>query len=279
MGLSGCAAWRVPPVAVLDHAPTRVAGDEAPHLVDDMGERQIVARGEARPDLLEHFAAPERTPSLELERTAATPRVVRRGGQDVWIGEPDRVRQNWVDEGLLIDTQCPLVVAFDDGPIELGPVAAPAFDLGSATVCDDPDWPTGATPWLVLDRNGNGSIDDGGELFGSATALPAGGLAADGFAALAVLDADADGRITPADPAWGELHLWSDENRDRRSQPHELAPLSDRGIVALDLRGQTSPRCDAHGNCEAERAPMTYRTSDSGQTRRGALVDVHVRCR
>jgi hypothetical protein len=269
MGLAACAPWRTPPAAVLDHAPTRVAGDEA-RLVDDLEES---------PDLLEHFARPDRaTTSLEIERSVATPRVVHRGGQEVWIGEPDRVRQNWIDEHGLIDTQCPLVVAFDDEPVELGPVAAPAFDLGGDTVCDDPDWPTAATPWLVLDRDGNGSIDDGAELFGTATRIEGGGLAADGFAALATLDADADGRITPADPAWTDLRLWSDEDRDRRSQPHELSPLSDRGIVALDLSGQTSPRCDARGNCEAERAPMIYRAADGGRTRRGALVDVHVRC-
>jgi hypothetical protein len=269
MGLAACAPWRTPPAAVLDHAPTRVAGDEA-RLVDDLEES---------PDLLEHFARPDRaTTSLEIERSVATPRVVHRGGQEVWIGEPDRVRQNWIDEHGYVDTSCPLVVAFDDDPVELGPVAAPAFDLGGDTVCDDPDWPTAATPWLVLDRDGNGSIDDGAELFGTATRIEGGGLAADGFAALATLDADADGRITPADPAWTDLRLWSDEDRDRRSQPHELSPLSDRGIVALDLSGQTSPRCDARGNCEAERAPMIYRAADGGRTRRGALVDVHVRC-
>jgi hypothetical protein len=55
------------------------------------------------------------------------------------------------------------------------------------------DWPTSTTPWLALDRNGNGRIDDGGELFGSATLLRSGEPASNGFVALRELDSN-DGR-------------------------------------------------------------------------------------
>jgi hypothetical protein len=49
---------------------------------------------------------------------------------------------------------------------------------------------------LALDRNGDGVINDGGELFGSATTLADGGKAANGYAALQSLDSNGDGQIT-----------------------------------------------------------------------------------
>lgn len=55
--------------------------------------------------------------------------------------------------------------------------------------------------FLAFDRNANGRIDDGRELFG-----PASG---DGFAELAALDDDGNGWIDEADAAWSQLRLWS----------------------------------------------------------------------
>jgi hypothetical protein len=136
------------------------------------------------------------------------------------------------------------------------------------------DWISSATPWLALDRDRNGRIDDGSELFGSMTRLPDGRTARNGFEALRALDSNHDGRITPADALWPRLRLWSDSNQDRRSQASELQPLSSRGIEALELNFDVAPRCDARGNCEIERAAFWYRAN--GSLHRGRLVDVHL---
>jgi hypothetical protein len=136
------------------------------------------------------------------------------------------------------------------------------------------DWITAETPWLVLDRDGDGRIDDGRELFGSMTRLPDGHTAQNGFEALRVLDTNHDGRITPADAAWSRLRLWSDANQDRRSQASELRSLASFGIDALELDFTVVPRCDDRGNCEMERAAFWYR--DHGVRRRGRIVDVHL---
>ncbi len=63
---------------------------------------------------------------------------------------------------------------------------------------------------LVLDRNGNGQIDDGNELFGDYTILSNGRNAVDGFRALAELDENKDGVIDARDSAWSELRVWTE---------------------------------------------------------------------
>ncbi len=130
------------------------------------------------------------------------------------------------------------------------------------------------TPWLALDRNGNGRIDDGGELFGSGTTLRDGTRADNGFFALAELDSDQDGAITPADAAYASLLLWADENRDRESQASELVSLSHRGVTRIELGFRQKPQCDARGNCEIERSVMVFERD--GVPRMGQVVDVHL---
>lgn len=273
---AACTPWRVPPtVSVADAEPPMEPGHGLVETVAD----DLEPHAESMPDLLVTYRAPSPKQTWPRENGAPEPRVVMRGGQEVLIGEPDRVRQNWIDEHGYLPPGCPLAVSFDGAPIELGPTPAHDFDLRGSTSCAEADWPSPTTPWLVFDRDGNGTIDDGRELFGTGTRLPGGELASNGFAALAPLDANADRRITAEDPAWRSLQLWSDHDADRRSDPTELTSLDDAGILALDLDFESSPRCDARGNCEIERAPMSWTKAGDREPRQGALVDIHLRCR
>lgn len=164
----------------------------------------------------------------------------------------------------------PLVVAFDDQPVQFAAGGTFAFVPGAP---DATDWPTPATPWIALDRDGDGAITSGAELFGSATPI-AGGTASNGFEALAELDANHDGRIDAADPAFAKLLLWTDRNGDQRSSADELAPLGDT-IVSISLANQLVKRCDARSNCEGERASLTWRAA-GGELRTGTVVDVYL---
>jgi hypothetical protein len=170
----------------------------------------------------------------------------------------------------------PLVLAFAGERVQFGAGDSSAFDLAGRGMSVATDWPAASTPWLALDRNGNGRIDDGSELFGSAALLASGAHAANGFQALAELDDNGDGRITPADAAWSRLTVWSDADADRRSSGSELAPLSAFRLTGIELGYSTARLCDARGNCEIERAGFRYLDA-SGAERTGAVIDVHLK--
>jgi hypothetical protein len=170
----------------------------------------------------------------------------------------------------------PLVLSFDGRAPQMQPAPAAAFDLSGTGQCLSHDWPSADTPWLALDTDGSGAIESGRELFGSGTRLRGGRRAEHGFAALAELDSDGDGRITKADARFSELVLWADHDANKRSTPAELEPLSMHGVVAIELSYRRDPMCDARGNCGIERASFVI---DRGHgARHGEVVDVHLSC-
>jgi hypothetical protein len=187
-----------------------------------------------------------------------------------WDGEALRT-YSWSEP----DCVTPLVLSFDGAPIEFSPASAAAFDLSTDGTCMSTDWPT--APWLALDRDGDGMIRDGSELFGSATKMSMGDHAPHGFAALAELDTNGDGKITAADARFHELVLWTDLDGDRIGAYDELRPLADFSIVSIDLHFDLRPNCDGHGNCGVERAAFEHRTPQ-GATAFGEIVDVRLTC-
>lgn len=168
----------------------------------------------------------------------------------------------------------PLVLSFDGAEPEMAADAMSGFDV-NGRASQVTDWPTAKTPWLALDRDGSGSIEDGAELFGSMSPLSSGTKARNGFLALRELDENGDGRITAEDARFGELLVWADGDGDRQSGSSELRSATAWEIVAIDLAYTSEPVCDARGNCGVERAPFQYRDA-SGAVRSGTVIDVRL---
>lgn len=113
------------------------------------------------------------------------------------------------------------------------------FDMNADGVNEQIDWVASSEGFLAFDRNGNGRIDDGSELFGDATPIGLDRERTDnGFKALASFDANNDGLINGKDAKFSKLLVWKDLNHNGKSEAEELSNITEHGIVSLKLQYQ-----------------------------------------
>jgi hypothetical protein len=151
----------------------------------------------------------------------------------------------------------PIVIDLGNNGINLGEAGIGVyFDVNADGVRDHVQWVRrgGDEGFLALDRNGNGLIDDGGELFGVGTPLVLEGRnAPNGFVGLAQYDTrqlggNDDGLITEADAIWPQLRIWVDLDADGVSTYNEMRTLESYGITSLETIPKLRKYVDAAGN-------------------------------
>jgi Ca2+-binding RTX toxin-like protein len=129
----------------------------------------------------------------------------------------------------------PITLDLDSDGIEtVGLSAGVLFDHNGDGIQTGTGWVGKDDGLLVLDKNNNGTIDNGAELFGDNTLLRNGQKAKDGFAAISDLDLNQDGKLNSSDAAFANLRVWQDANQDGFSQATELKTLSELGISSIN---------------------------------------------
>ncbi len=140
-----------------------------------------------------------------------------------------------------------------------------SFDFNGDGTPERLSWtaPNSDDAWLVFDRDQNGTIDNGSELFGNLTpqSSPPPGMGRNGFNALVEYDktvkgGNADGLITERDAVFRNLLLWQDTNHNGISETHELRTLSQLGLTGIECDYREAKRRDQHGNMFRYRAKV-----------------------
>ncbi|OTK24855.1 calcium-binding protein [Acinetobacter pittii] len=132
----------------------------------------------------------------------------------------------------------PVVLDLDGDGIETiaaNKWAGVLFDHDNDGIRTSTGWVGSDDGILVLDRNGDGVINDGSELFGDSVTLKDGSQATNGYAALAEFDSNGDGKVNAEDTNFEQLKVWRDLNQDGVSQTNELFGLTELGIQSLNL--------------------------------------------
>ena len=161
----------------------------------------------------------------------------------------------------------PLIFDLDNDGIEtvgLNAAKSILFDSNGDGVKTATGWAGKDDGLLVWDRNGNGQIDSGRELFGDASIKTNGERARDGLDALADLDSNGDGVISALDALWNELKIWQDANQDGISQAHELKSLNEQGFQEIKLTPTGGAQTQANGNQITSSAGYTKTDGTSG---------------
>jgi len=144
----------------------------------------------------------------------------------------------------------PVILDLDGDGVETTSIAdgGTYFDHDGNGFAEQTGWAGADDGLLVMDRDGNGTIDTGKELFGDNTLLANGTKATNGFQALKELDSNNDNKIDINDAAYSQLKIWQDADGDGYTSEGELKTLSDAGIASINTGYTNSTLVDSNGN-------------------------------
>lgn len=123
--------------------------------------------------------------------------------------------------------------------------------------------PSDEYAFLALDKNANGKVDSGEELFGQNKGQP------NGFESLRELDSNKDGKISAADQGFKDLNLWFDKNANGKTEAGELVGLDSKKIQEISLSYEPSEVVPLGDRAE-------YRQHSKVKTDKGAIDIIDV---
>jgi hypothetical protein len=161
------------------------------------------------------------------------------GQLGIHLGETEKIDKSDVTRDVFLEEDfcSPLILDINNN-------GTSSTRLGNSNVYFDMDgdgfkertaWVEQGDGMLVLDRNGNGTIDNGTELFGNFTPLASGNSASDGFEGLLQYDENHDGKIDRNDAAYNQLRVWMDDNQNGITDAGELKTLQEAGVASVKL--------------------------------------------
>ena len=171
--------------------------------------------------------------------------------------------------------ECPIIVDTGrDGYHLTSPADGVPFDLNADGRPERVAWTRADSDdaFLAMDRNGNGRIDDGSELFGNSTpAFPDRRdiTTVNGFEALQFLQNGSygasalDRQIDANDAAYGRLLLWRDTNHNGISEADELTALAG-AVAAISTEYREKKRVDQFGNLFRQQGRITWAGGGEG---------------
>ncbi|MFH0785589.1 MAG: hypothetical protein V2B20_27090, partial [Pseudomonadota bacterium] len=183
----------------------------------------------------------------EIPENASFPYLL--DGLDLYLPPPPTPQgaNDWLPN--YVYNGSPLILDLDGDGVETRSVADNIqFDLDNNGFRETVGWVGADDGLLALDKNGDGQITGGTELFGNHTILASGGKAANGFSALAEYDDNKDGRIDANDAVFSQLKVWRDLDADGVSDAGELIGLAEAGVARLNLGIIAASGVDAQGN-------------------------------
>lgn len=199
------------------------------------------------------YAAASEFPSATVNGSACSKADIqwRTGWED-----PDPCSTPNPPQGCIPGDASPVVIDLDRDGIKLTGLDDPVvFDIDADGEPDTLSWTSAGAldGFLCLDRDGNGLLDSGRELFGNFTPLIDGSTASNGYIPLAEFDLVAmggneDGYIDSGDVAYSYLDVWIDWNHNGLSESDEILSLSEAGVSRISLAYHTTRRRDRHGN-------------------------------
>ena len=192
--------------------------------------------------------------------------------QEDWIDNLPKWAKEWLGLNAKRSGKAhgydPLILDLGSNGIETISVAGFSgglFDHNNDGIRTATGWISADDGLLVRDLNGNGLIDNGSELFGNNTRLANGQNAAHGYAALAELDSNTDGKIDAADIAFSSLRVWKDTNQDGVSQSNELFTLDEVGVQSLNTEYTDVNQALGNGNTLAQKGSYTKTDGTIGE--------------